>query len=46
MLWGRNLNNDNFLGAAFPTVIQGGSFSGYPTQPRTYGLTLKYNFGD
>ncbi|MEM1403493.1 MAG: TonB-dependent receptor [Pseudomonadota bacterium] len=43
-LWGRNLNNDEYLLSAFPSVAQAGSFSSYPNQPRTYGLTLKYNF--
>jgi outer membrane receptor protein involved in Fe transport len=43
-LWGRNLNEDEYLLSAFPSVAQAGSFSGYPNQPRTYGLTLKYNF--
>ena len=44
MLWGRNLNNDEYLTSAFPAVAQLGSFSGYPNQPRTYGLTLRKNF--
>lgn len=44
-LWARNLNEDEYLLSAFPSVAQAGSFSGYPTQPRTYGLTVKYNFG-
>jgi outer membrane receptor protein involved in Fe transport len=44
MLWGRNLNNDEYLTSAFPAVAQAGSFSGYPNQPRTYGLTLRKNF--
>ncbi|HBZ50099.1 MAG TPA: TonB-dependent receptor [Halieaceae bacterium] len=43
-LWGRNLNNDKYLLSAFPSVAQAGSLSGYPNQPRTYGLTVKYNF--
>ena len=43
-LWGRNLNEDEYLLSAFPSVAQGGSFSGYPNQPRTFGLTAKYNF--
>ncbi len=43
-IWGRNLNEDEYLVSAFPSVAQAGSFSGYPNQPRTYGLTLKYNF--
>ena len=43
-LWGRNLNDDEYLLSAFPSVAQSGSLSGYPNQPRTYGLTVKYNF--
>ena len=44
MLWGRNLNNDDYLLSAFPAVAQPGSFSGYPNAPRTYGLTLRKTF--
>jgi len=43
-VWGRNLNDDEYLLSAFPSVAQAGSISGYPNQPRTYGLTAKYNF--
>jgi len=43
-LWGRNLTGDEYLLSAFPSVAQAGSISGYPNQPRTYGLTIKYNF--
>ena len=43
-LWGRNINNDEYLQSAFPAVAQEGSFSGYPNTPRTYGLTATYNF--
>ena len=43
-LWGRNLNEDEYIQQAFPSLAQAGSFSGYPNTPRTYGLTLKYNF--
>ena len=43
-LWGRNLNNDDYLLSAFPSVAQSGSFSGYPNEPRTYGLTLRMSF--
>jgi iron complex outermembrane receptor protein len=43
-VWGRNLNEDEYLLSAFPSVAQAGSFSGYPSQPRTFGLTVKYNF--
>lgn len=44
ILWGRNLTNDEFLLSAFPAVAQAGSFSGYPNQPRTYGITLRARF--
>ena len=44
MLWGRNLNNDEYILQAFPSVAQLGSFSGYPNEPRTYGLTLRVRF--
>ena len=48
MLWARNLTNDNALLATFPTVAQGSpapaSYSGYPNQPRTYGVTLRKSF--
>jgi outer membrane receptor protein involved in Fe transport len=44
MLWGRNLNNDEYLLSAFPSVAQSGSFSGYPNQPRTYGITIRKSF--
>ncbi|XOV86779.1 MAG: TonB-dependent receptor [Pseudomonadota bacterium] len=44
MLWGRNLTNDDFLLSAFPSVAQAGSISGYPNQPRTYGVTLRTRF--
>ena len=43
-LWGRNIFDDEYLLLAFPSVAQAGSASGYPNQPATYGLTLKYNF--
>ncbi len=44
LLWGRNLTNDNYLLQAFPAVAQTGSFSGYPNEPRKYGLTVTYKF--
>ena len=43
-LWGRNLTENEFLITAFPSVAQAGSFSGYPNQPRTFGLTLRARF--
>ena len=44
MAWVRNLTKNNFYQSAFPTVIQTGSFSAYPNQPRTYGVTLRKTF--
>lgn len=44
MLWGRNVNNDEYLQSAFPSVAQSGSFSGYPNQPRTFGVTIRKHF--
>ncbi len=41
MVWGRNLNDDEYLMSGFPTVAQQGSFSGYPNMPRTYGVTMR-----
>jgi outer membrane receptor protein involved in Fe transport len=44
LLWGRNITNDEYLLSAFPSVAQNGSYSGYPNQPRTYGITLRKYF--
>jgi outer membrane receptor protein involved in Fe transport len=48
MLWGRNLSDDEYLQSAFPTTFQNlaepFSYSGYPNQPRTWGLTLRKYF--
>ncbi len=44
LLWGRNLNNDEYYTAGFPTTLQPGSFSTYANQPRTYGVTLRARF--
>lgn len=44
IFWGRNLSNDEYLLSAFPAVAQDGSFSGYPNQPRTFGVTLRSSF--
>jgi outer membrane receptor protein involved in Fe transport len=43
-LWGRNLTDDEYLITAFPGVAQPGTYSGYPNQPRTYGVTLRARF--
>jgi len=44
LLWGRNLTDDEYLQSSFPSVAQPGSYSGYPNQPRTYGITLRKYF--
>ena len=44
LLWGRNINDDDYLLSAFPSVAQAGSFSGYPNEPKTYGLTVTKHF--
>ena len=44
LIWGRNMTDDEYLLSSFPSVAQFGSFSGYPNQPATYGLTLRKYF--
>ena len=44
LLWARNLNEDEYYTSGFPTTLQAGSFSFYPNQPRTYGVTLRSRF--
>ena len=43
-VWGRNLTNAQYLTTVFPSVAQAGSVSGYPSQPRTYGGTVRFKF--
>jgi iron complex outermembrane recepter protein len=43
-VYGRNLLNDRYLTTVFDTVVQDGSVSGYPSQPRTYGVTARIKF--
>jgi iron complex outermembrane recepter protein len=43
-LWGRNLFNDEYYQAIFPTVAQAGSVNGYPNAPRTFGITARKSF--
>ena len=43
-LWGRNLTDAQYLTTIFPGVVQTGTISGYPSQPRTYGASVKYKF--
>lgn len=43
-IWGRNLTNDRYIMQIFDTSAQSGSVSGYPSQPRTYGVTARFKF--
>ena len=43
-IWGHNLTDDKYLLSAFPSVFQAGSLSGYPSPPRTYGVTVRKDF--
>ncbi|MDG5746991.1 TonB-dependent receptor [Qipengyuania sp. XHP0207] len=43
-VWGRNLLDDRYITTIFDSVAQTGSISGYPNQPRTYGVAAKYRF--
>ncbi|MBO6527902.1 TonB-dependent receptor [Erythrobacter sp.] len=43
-VWGRNLLDDRFLTTVFPAVAQGQAISGYPNQPRTYGVAARFRF--
>ncbi|HEX8302572.1 TonB-dependent receptor [Sphingomonas sp.] len=44
MVWGRNVTNDQYLSTIFSSVAQAGSISGYPSMPRTYGVTGRFKF--
>lgn len=43
-LWGRNLLDDRYLLSLFDSPGQPRSISGYPNQPRTYGLSVRKDF--
>ncbi|MEE9433745.1 MAG: TonB-dependent receptor [Sphingorhabdus sp.] len=43
-LWGRNLTDATYTTTIFPSVAQAGSLSGYRSQPRTYGGSIKFKF--
>ena len=42
--WARNLTDARYILSLFPSVAQAGSISGYPSQPRTYGATVRFKF--
>ncbi|AXK43090.1 TonB-dependent receptor [Erythrobacter aureus] len=43
-VWGRNLLDDRYITTVFPAVAQGQAISGYPNQPRTYGVAARFRF--
>jgi iron complex outermembrane receptor protein len=42
--WVRNLTKDTGFRAGFATSLQPGSYSGYPVEPRRYGITIRKTF--
>ena len=45
-LWGKNINDDEFITTIFPAVVDlsNTTFFGYPNNYATYGLTVNYSF--
>lgn len=43
-VFGRNLTEPKFNPVIFPSVAQPGSISGYPSPPRTYGVSGRFRF--
>lgn len=42
--WGRNILNARTILQIFDSPAQQGSISGYPSEPRTYGVAVRYRF--
>ncbi|MEO6091557.1 MAG: TonB-dependent receptor [Novosphingobium sp.] len=43
-VWMRNLLNDRTILQIFDSPAQAGSISGYPSQPRSYGVSARYSW--
>jgi len=43
-VWGRNLLDSRTILQIFDTPAQSGSISGYPSEPRTYGVAARFRF--
>jgi outer membrane receptor protein involved in Fe transport len=43
-LWGRNLTNRYYNQIIFDSVVQTGSYNGYPGMPRTFGVDVRWDF--
>ncbi len=44
MLWGRNINDDEYIYTGFNVPGSPGSYAGYPVVPKMWGLTLSRDF--
>jgi iron complex outermembrane receptor protein len=40
-LWGKNLTDENYRTGTFNSVLREGSLSGFHSEPRTWGITLR-----
>jgi iron complex outermembrane receptor protein len=43
-VWARNITNAQYLTTIFPATAQAGSLSGYPSQPRTFGGSIRFRY--
>lgn len=43
-VWARNLLDNRYILTVFDGVAQGGTVSGYPSPPRTYGAVARFKF--
>lgn len=43
-VWGRNILDDRYIIQIFDSPAQAGSVSGYPNQPRTYGVAARFRW--
>ena len=43
-VWGRNILDDRYISQIFDSPAQQGSISGYPNQPRTYGVAARFRW--
>ena len=43
-VWGRNLTDSRTILQIFDSPAQSGSISGYPSEPRTYGVAARFRW--
>jgi len=43
-LWARNVTDNATLSSSFPGIAQTATFNGYRNEPRTYGVSIGYDF--